>query len=301
MRGEDKAAMQIGFNLPSGGPLASAENLTRLAQGGEALGFGYATISDHVVIPANIHATYPYTDSGEFPASSRGERHEQLTEVMFVAARTTKLRLVTSVMVVPHRPALLTAKILSTIDVLSGGRLTLGIGAGWLEEEFKALGVPFAQRGKRADDYVAAMRALWAEGVSSHHGPFVNFDRMHSNPKPVRGAVPIIVGGHTEAAARRAGRLGDAFFPSIGAQVDTFPLVEIVRASAVKAGRDPAAVELITGCPGALPNADGDPLAAVEERRRRGVGRVVLPLGPFLPNLEETLPAFGERVNRAFS
>jgi alkanesulfonate monooxygenase SsuD/methylene tetrahydromethanopterin reductase-like flavin-dependent oxidoreductase (luciferase family) len=141
--------MQIGFNAPSGGPLATAESLTRLAQAGEALGYGYATISDHVVIPADIHAKYPYSDSGEFPAAARGERHEQLTQVMFLAAKTTTLRLVTSVMVVPHRPAMLTAKILSTIDVLSAGRLTLGIGAGWLQEEFEALQVPdFAARGK---------------------------------------------------------------------------------------------------------------------------------------------------------
>ena len=127
--------MQIGFNAPTAGPLATPEAITRLLQGGEAMGYAYATFSDHVVIPTDIHAIYPYSDNGEFPAGARGGRHEQLTEVMFAAARTTKLRLVTSVMVVPHRPAVLTAKILSTIDVFSNGRLTLGIGAGWLKEE----------------------------------------------------------------------------------------------------------------------------------------------------------------------
>jgi len=277
---------------------AGAARVGRLA---EAAGFDTIFAIDHVVLPDDYASTYPYAADGRMPAARTAPYPDPLIWLAFLAATTSRIRLATGVIILPQREPLMLAKQVATLDAMSGGRMELGIGVGWLEEEFKALGVPFAQRGKRADDYVAAMRALWAEGVSSHHGPFVNFDRMHSNPKPVRGAVPIIVGGHTEAAARRAGRLGDAFFPSIGAQVDTFPLVEIVRASALKAGRDPAAVELITGCPGALPNAGGDPLAAVEERRRRGVGRVVLPLGPFLPNLEETLPAFGERVIRAFS
>jgi probable F420-dependent oxidoreductase len=221
--------MQIGFNLPSGGPLASAENLTRLAQGGEALGFGYATISDHVVIPADIHATYPYTDSGEFPASSRGERHEQLTEVMFVAARTTKLRLVTSVMVVPHRPALLTAKILSTIDVLSGGRLTLGIGAGWLEEEFVALQTPpFAARGKVTDEYLLAAKELWTAKAPRFAGEHVRFAYLSFEPKPVQpGGPPIWVGGESGPAMRRTARLGDAWYP-IGTN-PSFPLDSLAR------------------------------------------------------------------------
>ncbi|MFM7779073.1 MAG: LLM class flavin-dependent oxidoreductase, partial [Alphaproteobacteria bacterium] len=150
--------MQIGFNAPTAGTLASPEAITRLLQGGEAMGYAYATFSDHVVIPTDIHAIYPYSDNGEFPAGARGARHEQLTEVMFAAARTTKLRLVTSVMVVPHRPAVLTAKILSTIDIFSNGRLTLGIGAGWLKEEFEALDAPdFAARGKVTDEYILAM------------------------------------------------------------------------------------------------------------------------------------------------
>jgi len=277
---------------------AGAARLGRLA---EAAGFDSVFAIDHVVLPDDYASIYPYSADGRMPAARTAAYPDPLIWLGFLAATTSRIRLATGVIILPQREPLTLAKQVATLDAMSGGRMELGIGVGWLEEEFKALGVPFAQRGKRADDYVAAMRALWAEGVSSHHGPFVNFERMHSNPKPVRGVVPIIVGGHTEAAARRAGRLGDAFFPSIGAQIDTFPLVEIVRASAAKAGRDPAAIELITGCPGALPNAPGDPLAAVEERRKRGVGRVVLPLGPFLPNLEETLPAFGERVIRAFS
>ncbi|WP_165838845.1 TIGR03619 family F420-dependent LLM class oxidoreductase [Roseicella frigidaeris] len=245
--------MQIGFSAPSGGPLATPDALTRLAQEAESLGFGYATVSDHVVIPTDIHAKYPYTDSGEFPASSRGERHEQLTQVMFLAARTTRLRFVTSVMVVPHRPALLTAKILSTIDVLSGGRLTLGIGAGWLREEFEALQVPdFAARGKVTDEYILAAKTLWTEPKPRFAGEHVRFGDITFEPKPVqRGGPPIWVGGESGPALRRTARLGDAWYP-IGTN-PAFPLESLARYRAAvaklrglaeKEGRDPGAIGL---------------------------------------------------------
>jgi len=153
--------MLIGFNAPTAGPLSTADNLAKIVVGGEAMGFDYATFSDHVVIPTAIAAEYPYSASGEFPSGTRGERHEQLTEIAWIAAKTTRLRLVTSVMVVPHRPAVLTAKILSTIDVLSGGRLTLGIGAGWMREEFEAIDAPdFDARGTVTDEYVRAFNAI---------------------------------------------------------------------------------------------------------------------------------------------
>ena len=149
--------MLIGFNAPIAGPLSAPDDLAKIVVGAEAMGFDYATFSDHVVIPTEIAAEYPYSASGEFPSGTRGERHEQLTEIAWIAAKTTRLRLVTSVMVVPHRPAVLTAKILSTIDVLSGGRLTLGIGAGWMREEFEAIDAPdFDARGTVTDEYVRA-------------------------------------------------------------------------------------------------------------------------------------------------
>ena len=145
------------------------------------------------------------------------------------------------------------------------------------------------------------MRALWASDGASFAGEFVNFDKVSCNPKPVAKSVPIVVGGHSEAAARRAGRLGDGFFPSIGAQVDTMPLLDVVRRSAEQAGRDPAMVELILGCPGALPNSGSDPRAAVEERIARGAGRLALPVTAFLPDLETTLARFGEEIIRPYA
>src|SRR6185312_5193068 len=134
--------MEYGFGAPVSGPLSGVNDLTRIVTEGEAIGYDYCTLSDHVVIPRDIEAKYPYSDTGEFPGRAGGPRHEQLAAVAFVAGKTSRLRLVTSVTVVPHRPAVLQAKMLATIDVLSNGRLTFGIGAGWMKEEFEALGVP---------------------------------------------------------------------------------------------------------------------------------------------------------------
>jgi probable F420-dependent oxidoreductase len=217
------------------------------------MGYAYATFSDHLVIPTDIHAIYPYSDNGEFPAGARGGRHEQLTEVMFAAARTNTLRLVTSVMVVPHRPAVLTAKILSTIDIFSNGRLTLGIGAGWLKEEFEALAAPdFAARGKVTDEYILAARELWTAADPRFQGEYVSFDKISFEPKPVQpGGPPIWVGGESGPALRRTARLGDAWYP-IGTN-PAFPLDSLARYKAgvaklrrltAEAGRDPAAVGL---------------------------------------------------------
>jgi probable F420-dependent oxidoreductase len=291
-----KFALHFGNNtFPDG---ADAIRLARLA---EAAGFDSVLAVDHVALPDSYESTYPYSATGRLPGDRSAPMPDPLIWIAYAAAATTRLRFLTGVIILPLRNPLVLAKQVATLDHMSGGRIELGIGVGWLREEFEALGVPFEKRGRMTDDYVAAMRALWHEDGARHAGPFVRFDGVSCNPKPVARSVPIIVGGHSEAAARRAGRLGDGFFPSIGAQVDTFPLLEVVHRAAEAAGRDPAAIEIITGCPGALPGSGQDPLAAVEERRRRGVGRVVVPVGPFLPDLEESLPRFGEQVIRAFA
>ncbi len=197
--------MQFGFSPPVSGPLSTPENLARIAVEGEAIGYDYATISDHVVIPRDIEARYPYSDTGEFPGRSRGDRHEQLTAVAFVAGKTSRLRLVTSVTVVPHRPAVLLAKMLATIDVLSNGRLTFGIGAGWMREEFEALGVPpFAERGAVTDEYLLACRELWTKEAPRFDGKYVKFANILFEPKPVQKPhPPIWVGGESGPALRR--------------------------------------------------------------------------------------------------
>jgi probable F420-dependent oxidoreductase len=245
--------MQFGFNAPTAGPMSATDQLVKLVVEGEAMGFDYATFSDHVVIPTDIEAKYPYSNTGEFPAGSRVERHEQLIEMAFVAAKTKKLRLVSSVMVVPHRPAVLTAKMLSTIDVLSGGRLVLGIGAGWMKEEFQAIQAPdFAERGKVTDEYIKAFIELWTKPNPKFAGKYVRFDNILMDPKPVQKPhPPIWVGGESGPALRRAARLGDAWYP-IGTN-PSFPLDSLARYRAgiaklrgmvEKEGRDPGKVAL---------------------------------------------------------
>lgn len=249
--------MKFGFNAPTAGPLAATDKLFRLVVEGEAMGFDYATISDHVVIPTDIQARYPYSDSGEFPAGARAERHEQLIEVAFLAAKTTRLRLVLSVMVVPHRPAVLAAKQLASIDVLSGGRLVVGIGAGWMKEEFEAIGAPdFAQRGKVTDEYIKAFVELWTKEKPHFAGDYVRFDNIVFAHKPVQKPYPPIwVGGESGPALRRTARLGDAWYP-IGTNPAN-PLDSLARFKAnvarlrkmtQEAGRKPDAVGLALRC-----------------------------------------------------
>ncbi len=258
--------MQFGFSAPTAGPLSSLDNLVRLCTAAEELGIGYATFSDHVVIPTDISSPYPYSATGEFTNQGTGERNEQLIELAFVAARTSKLRLVTSVMVVPHRPAVLAAKQLATIDTLSGGRVTLGIGAGWMKEEFEALGLPpFDERGKVTDEYIAAFKELWTKDRPRFAGKYVKFDKITFAPKPMqKGGIPIWVGGESGPALRRTAKYGDAWYPipnnpafpmdslkRVGAAIDR------LRQMTAEAGRDPKDVGITmrfprygTGLPG---------------------------------------------------
>jgi probable F420-dependent oxidoreductase len=245
--------MQIGFDLPTRGAIASPETIARLAIEGEAMGYDYLTLSDHVVIPRDIHARYPYSGTGEFPAGGRGIWYEQLTSAAYVAAKTSRLRLVTSVMVVPHRPPVLTAKILATIDLLSQGRLTVGIGAGWMKEEFEALGTPpFAERGAVTDEYLAAFRELWTQEEPHFEGRYVRFRDIVMSPMPVQKPhPPLWIGGESPAALRRVARLGDGWYP-IGTNpqhpLDTLSRmragIERTRRLVAEAGRDPGQIAI---------------------------------------------------------
>ena len=277
--------------------LAGAIRMVKIA---EAAGFDSIVAVDHVVFPHKYTSVYPYAPGGRLPGGPGGALPDPLIWMAAMAAVTTRLRFMTGVIILPLRNPMVLAKQVATLDYMSGGRIELGIGVGWLKEEFEALGIPFAKRGARSDEYIAVMRKLWAEDGVSFDGKFVKFDEVSSNPKPVGGSVPIVIGGHSEAAAKRAGRLGDGFFPSIGAQVDTVPLFNVVRRAAAEAGRDPQAVEIMAGCPDLLPGSDKDPRAAIEARAKQGVGRIILPVWRYLPDLEDGLGRFGETVIRPF-
>jgi probable F420-dependent oxidoreductase len=244
--------MQFGFNLPNSGALADPEIMCRIAREGEALGYDYLTVTDHVTLPDMAEPGYPYSESGAFYSTDSAYRHEMLTLAAYLAAVTKRLRLVLAVLVVPHRPAVLAAKQLATIDVLSGGRLTVGIGAGWLKAEFDAVvTTPFAERGAVTDEYVAAFKTLWTEKKPVIDGKYVHYDRLLLEPKPVQNPLPIWVGGESGPSLRRAARLGDAWYP-IGTNnahpLDSLPRyktgVARLRQLTAQAGRNPDAVAL---------------------------------------------------------
>lgn len=242
--------MQIGFNLPNSGPFSKVNEMTRLAVEGEAMGFDYLTVTDHIVLPDTKVPGYPYSEDGAFYEEAPLERHEQLMGMAWIAAKTARIRLVAAVLVVPHRPAVLAAKMLATLDVLSGGRLVVGVGAGWLKSEFDAVvTTPFPDRGKVTDEYIDAFRVLWTEASPKFAGKFVKFDGIVLEPKPVQKPVPIWVGGEGMNAIRRAARVAEAWYP-IGSNnahlLDTLPRLESgiarLRQATAEAGRDPASM-----------------------------------------------------------
>ena len=214
----------------------------------------------------------------------------------WVAAHTTTLNLGTGILILPQRNPLVLAKSCATLDVLSRGRLRLGIGVGWLEEEFDALGIPFAKRGARTEEYVAVMQRLWDDEKASFDGDLLRFSDCISRPSPVNGRVPVIVGGHSDVSARRAGRIGDGFFPGKGDNDRLRELIGIMRASAEEAGRDPDAIEITTG--GAAAFAP-DPVEALGELAELGVSRVVIPPLSFDPTaISDVLTQLVPKIRR---
>jgi probable F420-dependent oxidoreductase len=264
--------MQIGFNAPTSGPLIEPDSFIRIISEGEALGFDYVTISDHIMVPRNLESKYPYTDTGEFPAGTQAAWLDQLGSTAFIAAMTKKMRFVLSVMVVPHRPAVLTAKLLSTIDHLSKGRLTLGIGVGWCREEFEAIGAaPFDDRGAVTDEWMAACQELWTAELPKFEGKYVKFDDVTFNPKPAQKPIPIWVGGESAPALRRTARYAHGWYP-VGTNPQ-FPMntvsrfkhqLERFRGVCDKVGRNPKDITValrVLAAPGARPRSeiDGEP------------------------------------------
>ncbi len=245
--------MKYGFSVPTRGPLSAADSIVSLARHGEEMGFDFIGVSDHIIIPSDIRSRYPYSVSGEFAGADPGECLEQLTVVAFLASVTSRIGLLTSVMVLPHRNPVHTAKALASIDVLSGGRLIAGCGVGWMREEFEALGAPpFERRGAVSDEYLRAFKELWTSDDPSFLGDYVSFQGVRFVPKPLQKPhPPLWIGGESPAALRRSGRLGDAWYP-IGNN-PRYPMetleqigrgMEVVRRHAEEAGRGADAVSL---------------------------------------------------------
>ena len=246
--------MKYAFTIPSRGPLATPEALGAIARRGEELGYDALCNGDHIVLPRKIASPYPYTESGEFPGSPSGEWLEQLTSLAFLAGQTSTIRLFTSVFIVPHRNPLVAAKALATLDVLSRGRLIVGVGVGWMREEFEALDLPpFEERGAVTDEYIRAFKELWTSDYPHFEGKYVSFDNIHFLPKPVQKPhPPIWVGGESRPALRRTAELASGWYP-LGNN-PTFPMgtpdqlaagLERLASYARRFGRDPAEIETI--------------------------------------------------------
>lgn len=229
------------------------DSAVALAQAAERAGFESLWAPEHVIMPKSPDAT-PYrgsTDGSMARLGRRGGIPDPLIWFAYVAGHTTRIRFGTGVLILPeHQPAVL-AKSAATLDHLCGGRLMLGVGVGELPEEYQAVGMNFSDRGRRMDEYIDAIRLLWRADTASFHGDYVRFDQVESRPWPVRRSIPLLIGGASDAAIRRAAIRGDGYFPFVFPGQD--PLIELprllgrVRAETAAAGRDPEAMEFTAG------------------------------------------------------
>ena len=262
--------MKFGLRYCNTGPFIDGPRAIELVQAGEAAGFESAWTVEHTVVPANYDSPYPYSPDGKMAGGHDDiPLPDPLMWMAYVAGVTSSIKLATGILILPQHNPVITAKQVATLDAMSGGRVLLGIGVGWMREEFEAIGASFDDRGVRTDEYVAVMRELWTADKPTFHGQFVNFDETYCRPQPAQGSVPIIVGGDTKFAARRAGRLGDGYFPARGAPQE---LLDLARSTAEEHGRDPEQIEITTQLP--------DDLDEIPALAARGVSRLLVPVSP---------------------
>jgi len=243
--------MDFGIHIGTRGCLTTRENVMAMATAAEAQGYAIIGVADHVIVPVQTEVRYPYTADGVWPGAPTGECFDAIATLSFLAGFTQRVKLLTSVLVVPHRPAVLTAKLLTTADVLSGGRVIAGVGTGWMKEEFAALQTPpFEERGAVTDEYLAAWKALWTQEKPSAAGKHVQFSDVVYRPRPATPP-PIWVGGESAPALRRAAKFGDAWYPvSNNAQIllntpaKLKAGIDRLHQAAEKVGRDPASIDI---------------------------------------------------------
>jgi probable F420-dependent oxidoreductase len=250
---EGESAMDFGIHFGTRGCLASRDNIIALAQRAEALGYAYLGVADHLVVPVQSGVRYAYTADGIWPGAPTGECFDAIATLAFLAACTQHIKLLTSVAVVPYRPAVLAAKLFLTADVLSGGRVIAGVGSGWMREEFEALGTPpYAERGAVTDEYLTAWKTLWTAQRPTLHGTYTKFENMMFEPKPTsKPHPPIWVGGESPPALRRVAQFGDAWYPVSNNQQIRLNTperlkdgIDGMRRVVEKAGRDPLSVDV---------------------------------------------------------
>jgi len=248
--------MKFGFSIPTRGPVSDRTSVVAIARRGEALGFDYVSVNDHIVVPKATGSTYPYSRSGNWAGGRYGEALELLTMLSFLAGVTERIRLLTAVMVVPYRSPVATARMLATADHLSEGRVTVGCGVGWMKEEFDALGTPpFAERGRVTDEYLRIFKEIWTNSEPAFAGAYSSFGEISALPLPVQKPhPPLWIGGESGPALRRAVSLGDGWFPIGNNPSHPLNTLEKFKAGRDKlygiaeaAGRDSATLDLAYG------------------------------------------------------
>jgi probable F420-dependent oxidoreductase len=297
--------LPIGCTLPTSGSAAEPGALGALAQTAEALGFDSIWISDHVVVPERIESSYPYSPDGRFPTSPNQPYLDPIPTLSYLAGRTSRVRLGTHVLVLPYRHPLLTAKMIATLDNLSGGRIDFGIGVGWMREEFEALGQQtYDRRGAATDEQLRILKKVWTEGVTSYDGEFWSFPTLGALPMPVQKPhPPIWVGGHSKAARRRTAHLADGWLP-IGTRPpallppdDIAAGIADIRAEATRVGRDPNSIRV---CFSTSVNFEEDAAAKLRQYAEIGVQSFIVSFGAHPPGeIERRLRRFAEEVRPA--
>jgi probable F420-dependent oxidoreductase len=232
--------MQFGLGLPTAGAAAHGANLIAFAQRAEALGFESLWCGDHIVLPTAGTNQYPYTADGSFPRAADVGFLETFTVLSYVAGVTQRIRLGSTVIILPYRNPIVQAKMFASLDVLSGGRVLCGVGVGWLQKEFDTLGVPYAERGPMSDEFLKIFRLLWSAEHPEFHGQYYQFDGIQFHPKPVQQPLPIWVGGHSKRAIRRAVVYGQCWHPTRQTPEFVKAHLPYLRQEADRAERDPS-------------------------------------------------------------
>jgi probable F420-dependent oxidoreductase len=209
--------MDFGLHLPNAGLLPEGRGILRVAQAAEAAGYHSVWLFDHLFTPAKLDSSYPYSPDGSYALNAELPFADPVAVMGMVAGATSTIRFGTRVLIPTYRHPVVLAKELATIDAVAGGRMILGVGAGWMAEEFDAVDVPMEDRFARLDEHVALMRNAWAHGIAEHHGRFYSHCEAGFRPQPP-GPIPVIVGGHGDAALRRAARWGDGWAVSASGQ-----------------------------------------------------------------------------------
>ncbi len=238
--------MDWGAHLPHLGRQATPEHLTAFVKTCDRIGLHSVWSSDHIAWPRNIEAKYPYTDNGEFPAPAGMPWIDPIGTLFFAAAISERVLLGTTVLILGYRPVVQTAKAWASLDALSNGRALLGVGVGWMEEEFDALQMPFDHRGARADEQLEAFELLFGEDWPSYDGTYTKFPELGFFPRPAAGKIPTWVGGDSAPAYRRTARFGDVFHAAFQTETQLRNHREGVEKACEQTGRDPDTVGFST-------------------------------------------------------